>query len=324
MTVAAGVMTASCDTFDEDLDPCPQGIELRFIYDYNMEYANAFPSQVDCLTVLVYNSAGKLVRVLTETSDVLSDENWRMQVDLPAGQYRVIAYGGMACDKPSFTFTEALEPGLEMTKLGVDMLSSMLTSPVGQNLHPLFWGDCELTVTEDDTEYSRGTVEMMKDTNNVRVVLQNVDGTPVDQNDYVFTLTDDNTRFNWDNELLESPTVTYWPWTRGNATAGFTEEGLEVKAAYAEFSTSRFVTDSPAQLTVTRKSDGRKVLSIPLIRTLLLLRSEAYAKMESQEFLDRESRWNLLFLLDSTTGGWIKTSIVINDWEVRINDISDM
>ena len=33
---------SSCERIYEDLAPCPHGVSLRFIYDYNMEYANAF------------------------------------------------------------------------------------------------------------------------------------------------------------------------------------------------------------------------------------------------------------------------------------------
>ncbi len=33
-----------------DLDPCPDAaVNLRFVYEYNMEFANAFHNQVDCL-----------------------------------------------------------------------------------------------------------------------------------------------------------------------------------------------------------------------------------------------------------------------------------
>lgn len=45
----------SCEKLYEDLDPCPHGVSLRFIYDYNMEWANAFPKQVDCLTLYIYD-----------------------------------------------------------------------------------------------------------------------------------------------------------------------------------------------------------------------------------------------------------------------------
>ena len=47
-----------------DLEPCSQGVRLRFVYDYNMEYANAFHSQVDCLALLVYDEQGNYLSYL--------------------------------------------------------------------------------------------------------------------------------------------------------------------------------------------------------------------------------------------------------------------
>ena len=68
----------SCGMIYDDLEPCPEGVNLRFIYDYNMEFANAFPAKVHCLTVFVYDEAGKYVTTRTETSrDLLSDEGYR-------------------------------------------------------------------------------------------------------------------------------------------------------------------------------------------------------------------------------------------------------
>ena len=75
IAVITGLNLASCDSFNEQLEPCPQGARLRFVYDYNMEFANAFPAKVHCLTVFVYDEAGKYVTTRTETSrDLLSDE----------------------------------------------------------------------------------------------------------------------------------------------------------------------------------------------------------------------------------------------------------
>ena len=56
---AAAVPFSSCDRLREDLQECPHGARIRFVYDYNMEFANAFPSQVDCLPVLFYAAAGR-------------------------------------------------------------------------------------------------------------------------------------------------------------------------------------------------------------------------------------------------------------------------
>ena len=44
--------------------------------------------------------------------------------------------------------------------------------------------------------------------------------------------------------------------------------------------------------------------------------------MAPQEFLDRESRWNMILFLNE--GNWITTTIVINGWVVRINNIEGL
>ena len=51
--LAVAALLSSCHGIYNDLEPCSQGVRLRFVYDYNMEYANAFHSQVDCLALLV-------------------------------------------------------------------------------------------------------------------------------------------------------------------------------------------------------------------------------------------------------------------------------
>ena len=43
--ILVNIVFSSCERIYEDLDPCPHGVSLRFIYDYNMEYANAFPKK---------------------------------------------------------------------------------------------------------------------------------------------------------------------------------------------------------------------------------------------------------------------------------------
>ena len=53
---------------------------------------------------------------------------------------------------------------------------------------------------------------------------------------------------------------------------------------------------------------------------MMQLRSEKYADMPPQEFLDRESDWSMLFLLNENDV-WHKTEIIVNDWTVRVNDI---
>lgn len=329
--VMAGSLS-SCHAVWEDEPVCPQGLSIRFVYDYNMEYANAFMSKVHCLTVLVYDEQGNLVRTVTETDrDKLSDENWRMNIDLPEGTYNVVAYGGMACENPSFEFEGSLDVNTERR---VALKPNLLTSSIGPNLHPLFYGslknpgdkeDPELPVVGyNDDAYQETTVYMMKDTNNIRILLHNSDNSPVNVDDFRFTLTDNNTLFDYDNSLLPAPEVNYYPWTKGNIGAtraeGDDDENYVPSFAFAEISTSRFVTDSDAMLVIEEIATGRKPLSIPLVKYLLLYKSENISGMGNQEFLDRKSEWELSLFLDRDSQGWYKVRIQIENWTVRIND----
>ena len=320
MTLFAGsaLSFSSCDRIHEDLQPCPQGVRLRFVYDYNMEFANAFPSQVDCLTVLFYDNDGNYVTTQTNATSDLADENWRMTVDLAPGTYNVLAYGGMECEQSSFSFTSQ-PSSIRMDQLQVELNSSSLTEPIGTYLHPLFYGRTEVSVEQSDLEYKDYTVYMMKDTNNLRIMLQQVDGTAIDEADFDFKIVDDNTLMAWNNDVIKTQNVEYFPWTRGNASPGeLTEDRGDATVAWAELSFPRLVTTNSPRLVITRKEDGYKVIDIPLNNYLLLMKSEVYSEMPSQEFLDRESRWKMLFFLRN--GYWLQTKIEINDWIVRINN----
>lgn len=324
LALAFGLVSCDSAIYD-DLDPCPQGVVLRFVYDYNMEFANGFPAQVHCLTVLIYDADGHYLETRTVTDRaLLGDESWRMTLDLDPGKYTIVAYGGMACQDASFRF--AADPATTpLASLQTLLKPQLITSPVGTQLHHMFYGRLDVTVEATDTERREATVEMMKDTNNLRILLQHVDGTPVNDADFTYTLTADNTLMGWDNALIPAGMTTYMPWTRGQASSGLLPDGTESILAFAEFSTGRFVNGrGNVTLTISAAADGREILRIPLINYLLLLKSQEFDKMGSQEFLDRESRWNMIFFLDNRGPAgdlvWLKTSIIINDWVVRINN----
>lgn len=87
LALLATVALSSCERIFEDLAPCPHGVSLRFVYDYNMEYANAFPAQVDCLTLYIYDDEDNYVDTRIVTGTELQDENYRMTLDLEEGDY---------------------------------------------------------------------------------------------------------------------------------------------------------------------------------------------------------------------------------------------
>ncbi len=315
LAAPAIVGLSSCDAFDEDLDPCPQGVVLRFRYDYNLEFANAFPSQVDCLTLLIYDGNGNYIGKRSETSAALADEHYSMTIDLPQGDYHFVAYGGMECDKSSFEFVKTPTTGSLLSNLQVELNPDQ----VGKNLHPLFFGDLDVTVKPDAMDYVCDTVPMMKDTNNLRVVLQQLNGEPLKAADFDFKVVDDNTLMGWNNAVIATSPTDYTPWSKGEVSTGLTERDDELVMAYAEMSFPRLVTENKPRLVITRHDGNETVVDIPLINYLLALKSDVSASMPSQEFLDRESRWSMIFILDSRYK-WVAVHIKVRDWTVRLNN----
>lgn len=343
LTGLCALMTmASCSGVFEDLEECPRGVIMRFVFDYNLEFANAFPNQVDCLSVYIFNNEGQLVRRVVETSEALADEDWRLTLDLPAGDYRAVAYGGLECDQASFAHTRDTADIRTLQDLEVLINSDHIGDEAyrpDRPLHDLYHGAQDFTVTEG-TDYDSTTVKMMRNTNHIRLVLQHIDNSPVNDSDFRFEIVDDNTLFNHANEVISNGTVTYTPWATGTATTG--TDALEttdrasaspVQVAYAELSVSRLMlrsalswtdTDGDPQrgprLHITNVTDGHVVVDLPLNNYLLMLKSEALAQMPDQEFLDRASRYSLFFFLDYNNA-WVRVTIQVGDWTVRLNNI---
>lgn len=314
----------SCNLVREDLAECPTHImELRFVYDYNMEFANAFPKQVDCLSAYIYNSDGELVtsQIVTDR-ELLADEEWRMRVELPDGDYQVVAYGGMECDNASFIHVNRPHEGSLLTDLHVQLDYNALFNADRYRLHNHFYGTTHFTA--DSSIDTRATVEMMRNTNSVQIALQHIDGSIINCDDFIFEIVDDNNDFDFENNLIASGDITYHPWETLNASTGVDENGEEWHTALARFTVSRLVRSKPTtcRLNVYRRADNSTVFSIPLINYMLLFKHgntdlALDGKMSDQEYLDRENTWNFVFFLRDNV--WLNTRIIVNDWEVRLN-----
>ena len=331
--VSAAAMTlslTSCGMINEGLDPCPEPVaRLRFVYEYNMEYANAFHNQVHCLSLLVFDESGKLVARRNETSrQLLGDESYRMDISLPEGKYHAVAYGGMECENSSFFHSSDPSEASDISEIRVSLSQECLDNDSKRLLHNHFYGATDFTISSAISTETK--VEMMRNTNSIQVALQNAYGSPISHEDFEFYITDDNTLFDKDNNLIENGVVEYRPYlteTRRSesATETKTGSGSETSIALAHFSTSRIVRDkaTPTLLRVCRKRDGAEIFRIPLSSYMLLFKENhgETAAMGDQEYLDRENSWRFVFFLDDSNGEtWLSTQLIINDWLVRINN----
>lgn len=73
LIISSWIMT-SCDNFNEDLPECR--LFVKFKYDYNMEFADAFHTQVDKVELYVFNKDGKFLFKQAEEGSSLSTGNY--------------------------------------------------------------------------------------------------------------------------------------------------------------------------------------------------------------------------------------------------------
>lgn len=320
---------SSCSAImEDDPVPCEQGISIQFIYEYNLERADAFNAQVDCLTLHIYDSDGNYLMTRSEKSDVLKNKNYCMNIDLPEGDYRLIAYGGVECDKASFSHTAVPAEGSKDSDLGMKLNDKcLIPGNASGKLHDHFYGSLNVKVNKT-VKYQLVQVPMMKNTNHFRIMLQHLSYEPLDGNDYEFSIIDDNTLFDHNNDLIDNGLVSYTPWDKGKIVTGSAEirddepvrSITDVQMAYADMSTSRLMLKRNPKLVVKHIPSDTEIINIPLNNYLLAFKSGYFSWAGDQEFLDRKSDWQLFFFLDKANH-WAKVYIRVDNWIVRINDI---
>ncbi len=307
-----GVVITSCSIYDDD-EYCPTGFYIQFKYDYNMKFADAFSNEVDRVTVYVFDQEGKFLMQKTEEGSALKSKDYKMTLDIEPGTYQLIAWAGL--DGTSFRETNQL---VEQTSLISAPNVELITSNQNSNtdLHPLWHGE-RLDVTVPTNRYEETTISLVKDTKRIRMVLQQLNGLPIADGDFKFEITDDNSLFDFHNNLIPTGTTTYTPYTTGTSTVGDTDV---VTAAFFEASTNRLMEKSKARLRITRVADNQTIIDIPLIDYLLLTELEGHkGTMTPQEYLDRQDEYSLVFFLDNNLS-WLQVQIIVNGWVVRFND----
>lgn len=329
--IALGITTlTSCDAINDDHGPCPEtpAVTLRFVYDYNLLYANALPSQVHCLGAYIFNSAGVLVKEHHEIDPTnIKDENWRLKIeDLAPGNYQVLAYGGMECENTSFHHLKPFVIG-ETTMREVQVrLSDRCHGEDAENnkrnLHDHFYGVQPFTMPGEGS--ASETVHMMKNTNTVHVTLQHVDGSEINCDDFRFEITDDNNEFDYNNTLRPTGEILYRPFEKSTTSTGSKgdDEDNLFYAATAHFKLSRLVPnkESVTTLSVKKMEDNEEVLRLPLLNYLCLTNNYG---MSNQEYLDRKYDYNMVVFLKDDDSTWAQIQIIVEDWYVRVDNIEE-
>ena len=325
--VATMLTLSSCQNgvIFEDEGDCGTYYRIRFKYDYNIKFADAFANEVNSVALYVFDENDILVEE-TATADkkALSSGEFEIPLELKPGKYTLVAWGGLMNEK-SFDMLADTEVGVtKREELQVRMhrqYDEDGKARVNEDLLPLFHGTMPLEVNEYPGTFTE-TMSLTKNTNVIRVLLHEISGHEVDADKFIFEINDDNGLYGWNNTVLEDEMITYSAWHQSTGTADVDDSDVKavtsVSVALAELTIGRMRAGDSPGLHIKNRETGKDVFRIPVADYALLVKGNYREKMTDQEYLDRQDEYTMTFFLDE--GEWVSSVIYINSWRVVLND----
>jgi len=298
----------SCSTITEDLPLCSHQVAFR--YDYNMKYADAFPVEVKKVDLFVFDENYRFVTAFQEEREQFG-EGFRIPLSLPEGKYHLLAWAGLY--ERSYDFLKQFVPGkTTMDELKVKVLRQSDGSRK-EELDALWHGETSLTLNQQEAQTT--VVNLTKDTNKFRILVQCQQGLSLDSADLKFSIWDDNGYLAADNSLLHDSFIHYQPYVQ-RAENVSEDPSRPLKAVVAEMNTSRLLENKHPRLVIQGK-EGEEIINIDLIKYLLLTKMEGH-QMSAQEYLDRQDEYALIFFLNrDSSGHYLLVQVKVNGWIIR-------
>ena len=302
MLIVAIWLLSSCTNLYEDLPECRMFV--KFKYDYNMLYADAFHTQVDKVELYVFDKDGKYLFKQSEEGAALVTGSYLMEVELPVGEYQFMAWAGA---HDSYDITSMTPGSSTITDMKLQLIREE-SFIIKHELEPLWYGEI-IKVNFTGTTHQTETINLIKDTNKVRFVFQGYreDSWQVNVNDYDYEIIESNGHLAHDNSLLDDDVLSFQP---------YITEQVSPYSAAVELNTMRLMANRQTRFVVTEKATGKKVFNINLIDYLAMTKLGGN-KMETQEYLDRESEFKIIFFF-SEAESWLAVQVQIGDWIWRI------
>lgn len=327
---------SSCDSwlYEEEGD-CAVYYRLKFRYDKNLKWADAFANEVSSVHLYAFDKSEVLVWQREEQIDPTTAENYSVLLDLPAGDYRLLAWCGLRNDgehEESFSVPEARvgETRMEQLQCTLNRKRDESGAYSEEHLYRLFHGtlDVSLPVNDDGGSYEY-TMPLIKNTNHIRVILHHLSGEDVNEEDFIFRIDDENGLMAHDNELMPDENINYRPWDILSTEAGIDKDGnraiSNVKGLAADFTVGRLIeTHREKMILSIDTKDGKKVARIPVI-DYALMGKEYYEKeyrypMNERQFLDRLDECVMTLFLDENNN-WVSSVIQILSWRVVLSNV---
>lgn len=314
LIVASMLCIVSCDSIREDLPRCE--LWLEFAFDYNMEYADAFNPQVKSVDVLVFDSDDKLLfSKRAEAAALVGGNRMSLTDELDFGNYKVLTVGSLS-DKFRLSDNAGNEPVPGTTTLQQVIVSLKREMPVVNfEFQHLYFGEVvEVDHLPSNTSHKVYPVKLIRDTNRFNIALMEHEGNEVDGVQYTFEIqAPENAVYSWENEPVGKGPVTYMPYYTGPGE-------ISDVIVSARLNTMRLLNRSGWEYKfIIRNADtGAEVWSYNLMTLLSIARPTSRydgTELPFQEYLDRQSEWNLIFtVVENPEGGFLQIGLVVGTW----------
>lgn len=294
LIVASMLCMASCDSIREDLPRCE--LWLEFVFDYNMEYADAFNPQVKSVDVLVFDSDDKLLFTKSvKVAALVGGNRMSLTDELDFGSYKVLTVGSLSDRfRLSDNAGNKLVPGTTTLQQVIVSLKRE-TGGVNFEFQHLYFGEVvEVDHLPSNTNHKIYPVNLIRDTNRFNLALMGYEENKVDGTQYTFEIqAPENAVYSWENEPTGQGPITYVPYYTGPGE-------ISDVVMSARLNTMRLLNRSgwDYKFIIRDANTEAEVWSYNLMTLLSIARPVSRydgTELPFQEYLDRQSEWNLVF-----------------------------
>ena len=319
------VAFTSCNYWHDDQEGCEAHLRLQLVYDMNMKFADAFPNEVKTVTLYAFDKDGNLALQKQESVKDIENRGGYMTVDVQPGNYTLKVWAeGEERFANSYVYGNTDNKNISTLTSRINRSARAIDHDITALYHGLL-KDADLNL--DGYGVKTATVELTKNTNVVRVVMQNASGKKLNAADFDFYIKDDNSFLGYDNAAMPEDSITYVAWSKYDGilnpnhepTVNSDESVTPTSAVVAEMTVNRLFADKNPQLCIFKHATGEKILQIPLIDYVLLVKGNYNKGMTDQEYLDRQDEYNFVFFIDDNHN-WLAAQVYINSWRVVLNN----
>lgn len=308
-SLAACALT-SCEWIKDDLSDCPecQGtLSVKIEHRYNMLHADAAPSRVEKADVFIRNTATGETQHKAFDKAMLDASGYYADMEFSgAGTYDCLVWSGI--DNKIFDWdTQTVS------------LATQSGDTIAHRLPLIFHGRADAANVELRSD-NLATVDMMQDTKFVNVTFNYNGSRHVQDTDFLLTLSAPNSVLDASNNTAADHTTAYKPYSARTESI----EHQQV-VSYA-LSTLRLMEKDRDQCRLRLDyrpadgSQGQNLFDIPIIDYLLMCKDFEGENMKTQEYLDRQSTYHIVFLIRDTgnpRAPFAVSVLSVNNWQLR-------